>query len=137
MELLWVKTFHLFFVIAWFAGLFYLPRLFVHHAMVTDSATDLRLQTMERKLFRFTTPIALLTILTGLWLWSMGYSGGWLHAKLFLVSLLLIYHFYCGRIVKCFMEHRNRRSHRWYRVFNELPGVMLLGILILVVMKPF
>lgn len=137
MDLLWVKTLHLFFVISWFAGLFYLPRLFVHHAMVTDSATDLRLQIMERKLFRFTTPLALLAIATGLWLWSMGYSGGWLHIKVTLVGILLAYHFYCAYIMKTFKEQRNQKSHRWYRIFNELPGVLLLVILFLVVMKPF
>lgn len=137
MELLWVKTFHLFFVMAWFAGLFYLPRFFVHHAMVTDQQTDLRLQIMERKLFRFTTPIAFLAILTGLWLWSMGYSGGWLHAKITLVGILLAYHFYCGCLIKRFAKQQNQRSHRWYRVFNEIPAFILLAILALVIMKPF
>ena len=137
MLLLWIKTFHLFFVISWFVGLFYLPRLFVNHATVEDSATDLQLQKMERKLFRFTTPIALLTIASGLWLWSMGYAGAWIHLKVLLVILLLIYHIVCGRFVTLFAQKRNRKSHVWFRVFNEIPGILLFVILLLVIMKPF
>jgi putative membrane protein len=137
MLLLWVKVVHIFLVISWFVGLFYLPRLFVNHAMVEDHATDLQLQKMERKLFRFTTPIALLTIVSGLWLWHMGYTGGWLHAKVFLVGVLLLYHIACGRFVTLFAQGRNRKSHVWFRVFNEIPGILLFVILILVIIKPF
>jgi putative membrane protein len=137
MLLLWVKTVHLFLVISWFVGLFYLPRLFVNHAMVKDSATDKQLQQMERKLFRFTTPIALLTIASGLWLWHMGYAGKWIHIKAFLVGLLFIYHLICGRFVTLFAEGRNHKSHLWFRVFNEIPGILLIVILILVIIKPF
>ena len=137
MLLLWVKVFHLFFVIAWLAGLFYLPRLFVNHAMIVDPTTHLQLQKMERKLFRFITPLAMLAITSGLWLWSIGYNGGWLHAKVFLVSLLVFYHIICGRFVVLFAQNRNNKSHVWFRIFNELPVVLLFIILILVIIKPF
>lgn len=137
MLLLWVKVFHVFFVVAWFAGLFYLPRLFVNHAMVVDAATDLQLQSMERKLFRFVTPIAILAIFSGLWLWHMGYSGGWLHAKVLLVGVLVIYHFVCGRFITAFAQQRNVKSHIWFRLFNEVPAFVLLAILVLVIIKPF
>lgn len=137
MLLLWVKALHIFFVIAWFAGLFYLPRLFVNHAMVKDPTTDLLLQKMEHKLYRFITPLAWLTIASGLWLWTMGYSGGWLHVKVTLVVLLVVYHLICGRFVQQFAHRQNRKSHVWFRVFNELPVGLLLAILLLVVLKPF
>ena len=138
--MLWVKAFHIFFVVSWFAGLFYLPRIFVNLAMVPpESAAERdRLLTMARKLYRFVTPIGLLTLAFGLWLWlGFGFSGGWLYAKLALVVLLAAYHLMCGRLTANFLAGRNRRSHVWFRVFNELPVFALLAIAILTVVKPF
>jgi putative membrane protein len=123
-------------MVSWFAGLFYLPRLFVHHAMTEDVATSNRLKIMERKLFFFITPWAILTIVTGTWLW-LGYdfSGTWLSIKIFLVLLLVIYHIVCGRFMIDFRKDRNTRSDVFYRWFNELPVFLLLGIIFLVVTK--
>jgi protoporphyrinogen IX oxidase len=138
--MLWVKSFHIFFVVSWFAGLFYLPRIFVNLAMVpADSAAEReRLLVMARKLYRFVTPIGLLAVAFGLWLWfGYGFAGGWLHAKTTLVVVLLGYHFYCGHVLKQFAAGRNVRSDRWYRVFNELPVFLLLAIIFLAVLKPF
>ncbi len=136
--MLWVKAFHIIFVVSWFAGLFYLPRLFVNHAMVTDAATSERLKLMERKLYRFMTPLAVLALVFGLWLWlGYGITGGWLHAKLALVAGLVVYHLYCGKLVKDFALDRNRRSHVFYRWFNEVPVLILTAVVILVVVKPF
>lgn len=136
--MLWVKSFHIIFVVSWFAGLFYLPRLFVNHAMVADAATAERLGLMEFKLYRFMTPLAVLAIAFGLWLWlGFGISGAWLHAKLVLVALLVVYHWYCGRIVADFRLGRNRRGHVFYRWVNELPVLVLSAIVILAVVKPF
>jgi putative membrane protein len=136
--MLWVKAFHIIFMTSWFAGLFYLPRLFVNHAMVNDAGTVAQLKLMERKLYRFMGPLALLALVFGLWLWlGYGITGGWLHAKLALVAILVAYHFYCGRLVKQFAEDRNRHSHIWYRWFNEIPVLILFMIVILVVVKPF
>lgn len=134
----WVKAFHIIFVTSWFAGLFYLPRLLVNHAMVTDSATSDRLKMMEHKLYRFMLPLALLALGFGLWLWlGYGISGAWMHAKLSLVLLLIGYHWYCGKLIADFKHDRNTRSHVWYRWFNELPVIALSLIVILVVVKPF
>lgn len=136
--MLWIKSLHLIFVTSWFAGLFYLPRLFVNHAMVDDPATAGRLLMMEQKLYRFMGPLALLALAFGLWLWlGYGISGGWLHAKLALVVLLIGYHHYCGRLLKDFAQGRNRHSHVWYRWFNEVPVLVLFAVVILVVVKPF
>lgn len=136
--MLWVKAFHIIFVTSWFAGLFYLPRLFVNHAMVTDTATLERLKLMERKLFRFMMPLAFLAIGFGLWLWLIyGISGSWLHAKLALVAALVVYHFYCGKLLNDFKHDNNQHSHVWYRWFNELPVILLCLIVILVEVKPF
>lgn len=135
---LWLKALHIIFVVSWFAGLFYLPRLFVNHAMVDDVATQQRLALMEQKLYRFMTPLGILAVLFGLWLWfGFGFRGGWLHAKLALVSLLIAYHLYCGKLMRDFAAGANRRSHVWYRFFNELPVLVLFAIVILVVVKPF
>jgi putative membrane protein len=138
---LWVKVFHIFFVISWFAGLFYLPRIFVNLAMVpADSGAEReRLLVMARKLYRFVTPIGLLAVAFGLWLW-LGFDlfrGPWLHVKTTLVAILLGYHFYCGKLYRDFLAGSNRRSHRWYRVFNEIPVLLLIAIVILAVVKPF
>ena len=136
--MLWIKSLHLIFVTSWFAGLFYLPRLFVNHAMVDDPATAGRLLMMEQKLYRFMGPLALLALAFGLWLWlGYGISGGWLHAKLALVVLLIGSHHYCGRLLKDFAQGRNRHSHVWYRWFNEVPVLVLFAVVILVVVKPF
>lgn len=136
--MLWVKSLHLIFVTSWFAGLFYLPRLFVNHAMVDDTATIGRLLLMEKKLYRFMTPLAVLALGFGLWLWlGYGITGGWLHAKLALVAVLIGYHYYCGRLLKDFEQGRNRHSHVWYRWFNELPVLILFAAVPLAIVKPF
>jgi len=136
--MLWIKAFHIIFVTSWFAGLFYLPRLLVNHAMVTDSVTSERLKLMERKLYRFMLPLAWLAISSGFWLWfGSGDVGGWLHAKLLLVALLVAYHLYCGKLVNDFKADNNKRSHVWYRWFNEVPVILLTIIIILVEVKPF
>jgi putative membrane protein len=135
-----LKVLHIFFVVSWFAGLFYLPRIFVNHAMAEDEASRERLGMMERKLYRFVTPIGVLAIACGLALWFTFptlYAGGWLHAKTVLVAGLAGYHVYCGRLLRDFAAGRNRHSHVWYRVFNELPVLVLLAVLVLVVMRPF
>jgi protoporphyrinogen IX oxidase len=136
---LWVKAFHIVFVVTWFAGLFYLPRLFVYHAMSSDEVSIERFCVMERKLyFGIMTPGAVLTIATGLVLWLYyGITGGWLHAKLALVTGLVVYHLWCGSLLRAFREARNTRTHLWYRWFNELPVLFLIAIAILVVVKPF
>ncbi len=136
--MLTVKALHIIFVVSWFAGLFYLPRIFVNHAMVEDSATRERLAMMERKLYRFVTPIALLAVGFGLYLWlGYGFAGGWLHAKVTLVALLIVYHFYCGKLMRDFAAGRNTRSHVWFRVFNEVPVIILAVVVFLTVLKPF
>ena len=135
---LWVKAFHIIFVVSWFAGLFYLPRLFVNHAMATQPAEIARLKLMEGKLYRFMTPLGVLAIALGLWLWlGFGFHGRWLEVKVALVVLLAGYHLYCGRLVKQFAPDPNRRRDRFHRWFNELPVLILTAIVILVVVKPF
>jgi protoporphyrinogen IX oxidase len=137
--MLWIKSLHIIFMVTWFAGLFYLPRLFVYHAMSDDAPGIERFKVMERKLYYgIMTPGAVLTILFGLWLWlGYGISGGWLHAKLALVIVLIAYHLYCGKLLADFKYDRNRRSHVYYRWFNEFPVVILIVVVILVVVKPF
>jgi putative membrane protein len=136
--MLWIKAFHIIFVTSWFAGLFYLPRLLVNHAMVTDTATSDRLKLMEYKLYRFMLPLAILAITFGFWLWlGYGITGGWLHAKLAFVAVLVGYHIYCGKLVNDFKHDHNQHSHIWYRWFNELPVIVLCVIVILVEVKPF
>ncbi|WP_024304538.1 CopD family protein [Pseudogulbenkiania sp. MAI-1] len=138
MAYLYLKAFHIFFVVAWFAGLFYLPRIFVNLAMAEHPAEYERLLMMMNKLYRFMTPLGVLALALGLWLmFGYGHSGGWLHAKLALVAGLVAYHGVCGRFCKAFAAHRNTRSHTWFRVFNELPVLVLLAVVILVVVKPF
>lgn len=137
--MLWIKALHIIFMVTWFAGLFYLPRLFVYHAMSSDTTSIERLKVMERKLFfGIMTPGALLTICFGAWLWlGYGITGGWLHVKLALVVVLIIYHVYCGKLLIDFRHDRNCHSHVYYRWFNEFPVVILIAIVILVVVKPF
>lgn len=136
--MLWVKALHVIFMVTWFAGLFYLPRLFVYHAMASDAASIQRFKIMERKLYwGIMTPGAVLTIVFGIWLMAYGASGGWLHAKLFLVLVLILFHVFCGFLLAEFKHDRNRRSHVFYRWLNEVPTVLLFAIVILVVVKPF
>lgn len=138
--MLWLKWLHITFMVTWFAGLFYLPRLFVYHAMTQDEAGKERFKIMERKLFYgITTPGALLTIVFGTWLWLGWFrgNGGWIHAKLALVLVLVVYHVWCGKLLIDFKHDRNRKSHVWFRWFNEFPVLLLLAIVYLVVLKPF
>lgn len=139
----WLKALHIIFMVTWFAGLFYLPRLFVYHAQCEDSPGRDRFKIMERKLFfGIMTPGAVLTVVFGLWMvfayaWEM-YSGmGWLHVKLLLVLLLIVYHVYCGVLLAAFKHDRNRHSHVFYRWLNEVPVVFLVVIVILATLKPF
>jgi protoporphyrinogen IX oxidase len=137
--MLWVKALHIVFMVTWFAGLFYLPRLFVYHAQSDDRVSLERFKVMERKLYYgIMTPGAVLTLGSGAWLWvGWGFSGGWLHAKLALVGVLIVYHVWCGRLLAAFRQDRNTRSHIWFRWFNEFPVLVLFAIVILVVVKPF
>jgi putative membrane protein len=137
--MLWVKAFHIIAVVTWFAALFYLPRLFVYHPMSEDAIGVERFKVMERKLYRgIMTPSAIVAVSLGLWLWlGFGISGGWLHAKLALVTVLLGYHWYCGKLLRDFRDDRNTHSHVFYRWFNEFPVLILVAIVILVVVKPF
>jgi putative membrane protein len=134
------KALHISLVVAWFAGLFYLPRIFVNLAMVpADSRAEReRLLLMARKLFRFMTPLGILAVLLGLGLWfGFGFSGGWLHAKTALVLLLVAYHWHCGRILKAFEAGAPTPGHVWFRFYNELPVLVLFAVVFLVVLKPF
>lgn len=140
--MLWVKAFHIIAMVCWFAALFYLPRLFVYHAMSEDETSKERFKVMERKLYRgIGTPSMIVTAILGFWLISYNPQGyfamGWLHAKLTLVALLIGYHFYSGHLVKVFAKDQNRRSHVFYRWFNEAPVLVLIGVILLVVVKPF
>jgi putative membrane protein len=137
--MLWIKAWHIIFMVTWFAGLFYLPRLFVYHSMSDDAASIARFKIMERKLFYgIMTPGAVLTIFFGMWLWlGYGASGAWIHAKVTLVALLVIYHIYCGKLLLDFKHDRNKHSHVYYRWFNEIPVIALIAIVILVVVQPF
>ena len=140
--MLWVKSLHIVFIASWFAGLFYLPRIFVNLAMVPAQslAERERLLLMGRKLLRFTTILAVPALVFGLWLflgYGIGRGSGWMHAKLFVVLLTLGYHHACGRLLKKFIADQNTHSHRWYRWFNEMPVLLLLVAVVLVVVKPF
>ena len=138
--MLWVKSFHIVFMVTWFAGLFYLPRLFVYHAMASDAPSLERFKVMERKLYwGIMTPGALLTIVSGVWLWLGWFRGSssWLHAKIALVAILVAYHLWCGRLLAAFAQDRNTKSHVWLRWFNEMPVLFLFAIVLLVVLKPF
>ena len=138
--MLWVKSFHIVFMVTWFAGLFYLPRLFVYHALSQDRPSIDRFKVMERKLFwGIMTPGAALTIIFGVWLWLGWFraSSNWLYAKLVLVAILVAYHLWCWRLMRNFAEERNTRSHLWFRWFNEFPVLGLVATVLLVVFKPF
>lgn len=140
--MIWIKAFHIVFMVAWFAGLFYLPRLFVNHAMAEEEAVKARLTLMESKLYRFITPWMLLTLIFGTWLlidyaWNAYAHTYWLPIKLVLVAALVAYHFYCGKILRELAADKCRRSHIWFRWFNELPVLVLFVVVILAVVKPF
>ncbi len=141
--MLWVKALHIVFVTSWFAGLFYLPRIFVNLAMLTaesPAAERERLLLMAGKLYRFMGPLMVLALAFGLWLWlgyGLGAGTGWMFAKLLIVLLLLVYHHLCGRLLRQFRERRSQRSHQWFRWFNEAPVILLLIAVVLVVVKPF
>lgn len=138
--MLYLKSAHIIFMVAWFAGIFYLPRLFVYHAQAEDTISKERFKVMERKLYRgIMTPCMVLTLALGTWLWlGYGFAGGWLHAKLLLVAILVAHHFYLGALIRDFAQDRNRHSHVFYRWLNEIPALpCLIGIVILVVVKPF
>jgi len=142
--MLWIKSFHIIFMVAWFAGLFYMPRLFVYHAQAEDRISLDRFKVMERKLyFGIMTPCMVLTLALGVWLWlgwwsAPGITIGWLHAKLALVLVLVAQHFYLGKLMVDFKHDRNKHGHVFYRWLNEIPTLpALIGIVILVVVKPF
>lgn len=141
--MLWLKAMHLIFMVTWFAGLFYLPRLYVYHAMSDDDISNQRFKIMERKLYYgIMTPGMLLTLGFGVWMlqdyaWAMYAAAGWLHVKLALLLVLVIYHGFCGMWLKDFQYDRNRRSHVYYRWVNEIPVLFLVAIIWLAVMKPF
>ena len=142
MLFLWLKAFHIIAVITWMAGIFYLPRLFVYHADATDTVSSERFKVMERKLYRgIMNPSMMVAVALGIWMILLNpdfyMSQGWMHAKLTLVALLVVYHFYCGHLLNVFKEDRNTRSHVFYRWFNEVPVFILLGVVILVVVRPF
>ena len=140
---MWLKALHIISMVTWFAGLFYLPRLFVYHAMSEDQASIDRFKIMERKLYAgIMTPSMIATLLFGLWmLWDYAWAAygnmGWLHVKLCLVGILVIYHLWCGRLLKTFKNDQNQRSHVWYRWFNEAPVIVLIAIVLLASLKPF
>ncbi len=137
--MLWVKSFHLIFMVTWFAGLFYLPRLFVYHTMSDDRISLDRFKIMERKLFYgIMTPGAILTIIFGAWLW-MGYGlgGNWLKVKLILILVLIIYHVYLGKLMLDFKNEKNSHGHVFYRWLNEFPVILIIPIILLAVIKPW
>jgi putative membrane protein len=139
--MLWIKAFHLIFVVMWYAGLLYLPRLFVYHAMSEDVIGIERFKVMERKLFAITTVGGVGALGFGLWLlgeyaWAAYSASLWLHLKLLLVTVLVAFHALCGKLMLDFREHRNRHGHRFYRFLNEIPAVILIAVVILVVVKP-
>ncbi len=138
---LWIKAFHIIAVVTWFAALFYLPRLFVYHASSEDAVSRERFKIMERKLYRgIMTPSMLVVVALGVWLLALmpaWMQQGWMHAKLALVLLLIGYHFMCGYYLRQFAQDRNHRSHRFFRWFNEAPVLVLVGVVVLVVVKPF
>ncbi len=138
--MLWVKSFHIIFMVTWFAGLFYLPRLFVYHASSEDSISNDRFKVMERKLFwGITTPGGIITIALGFWLIEMSgfsYSTLWLQAKLAAVGILVLYHIWCGKLLLDFKQDKNRHTHVWYRLFNEFPVLILIAVILLVELKP-
>lgn len=142
MLLLWLKALHIFFMVAWFAGIFYLPRLFVYHSQTTSKDVQAQFKVMERRLWMFVTPFAMLTLIFGLALihlygavWFA--QATWLHIKLALVIPLFGYHFYLLKLVRSFANNTNSHSHRFYRIINEVPVLVLLAVVLLAVLKPW
>lgn len=137
--MLWLKSFHIIFMVTWFAGLFYVPRLFVYHSMAKDNQSKDRFITMERRLlYGITTPGGILTIATGLWLWAVyDISGGWIYIKSLLVLLLVLYQVWCGFIAQEFKQGRNARTSTFFRWFNEFPTIILISAVLLSILKPF
>jgi putative membrane protein len=136
----WIKAWHVIFMVTWFAGLFYLPRLFVYHASTTDGAGLERFCVMERRLFALMTIGAVLTAVFGIWLIARNpalLDAGWMLAKLALVAVLIAYHAWCWRLLQRFAAGRNPHGERWYRWFNEIPSLLLIGIVLLAVLRPF
>ena len=139
--MLWVKAFHVIFVVAWYAGLLYLPRLFVYHAQTDDTIGDERFKVMERKLFMIMTAGGIGALVFGVWLvagdaWAAFAASGWFKVKIVLAGALVLYHAWCGKLVADFAAGRNRHGHRFYRIVNEVPALILLAVVILVVVKP-
>lgn len=141
--MLWIKALHIIFMVTWFSGLFYLPRLFVYHAMSKDQPSIERFKIMERKLYYgIMAPGAVLTIGSGFWMlydyaWMLNKHAGWLHAKLLLVAILVSYHLYCGSLMQKFKRNQNKHSHVFYRWLNEFPVLILVGCVILAIVRPF
>jgi putative membrane protein len=138
--MLWVKSLHIVFMVSWYAGLFYLPRLFVYHALTTDAPGNERFKVMERKLYYgIMAPSAILTIVFGTWLWlGYGITGGWLYAKLALVAILVAHHLWLGKLMRDFAQDRNAHGDVFYRWINEIPALpILVGVVLLVVFRPF
>jgi putative membrane protein len=141
--MLWLKALHLIFMVTWFAGLFYLPRLFVYHAMAEEDIGKERFKIMERKLFwGIATPGGVLTLLFGIWMlldyaWAVYHQMLWLHIKLGFIFLMIAYHIWCGKLMIDFRRNKNRHSHIWYRWFNEIPIIFLFVIIVLATLKPF
>ena len=139
---LWLKAFHIISVITWFAGIFYLPRLFVYHAACKDEISIERFKVMEHKLYRLIMmPSMVITLALGLTMLALGWQGlsvqAWVWIKIALVGLLVAYHFHCGHIIKTFVEDRQHRSERFFRIYNELPVLVLIPVILLVVLQPF
>lgn len=137
----WLKALHLIFMVTWFAGLFYLPRLFVYHATTTDKTGHQRFCTMERRLFAIMTIGGALTIVFGVWLLGLYLAAGWampvwMHLKLVLITALIAYHLWCWALIERFAEGRNIHSERWFRWFNEIPAVILVAVILLAVLQP-
>jgi protoporphyrinogen IX oxidase len=138
--MLWIKSLHIVFMVTWFAGLFYLPRLFVYHALADDAVSRERFKIMERKLYRgIMTPGGVLTIVFGIWLWLGWFRGAssWLHVKMALGAALVGYHLWCGKLLRDFAADRNTKSPAWFRWFNEVPALVLFAAVLVVVFKPF
>lgn len=138
---MWLKAWHLVFMVTWFAGMFYLPRLFVYHAMTDDDAGNERFKIMERKLYYFTLPWMILTLFFGFWMlydyaWQAYSKSLWLHIKLMLIALLVAYQFYCGKLMRDFAADVNQHSDKWYRWFNEGPVLILVAVVLLASLKP-
>ncbi|MFQ5509740.1 MAG: protoporphyrinogen oxidase HemJ [Leptospirillia bacterium] len=140
--MLWVKALHIIFMVSWFAGLFYLPRLFVYHANHPDGPVHDQFCVMEGKLYRMImTPAMVLTVLFGVIMtaghWSYLSVSGWFWVKMVLVAVLIVFHFHAGRVVAVFARGENTRPHRYYRVYNEIPTLLLMAVVVLAVVRPF